>query len=149
MLPRKNVQCPASADCIVTRGQHRCGVVEVLLAPALDKLLELRDQAAAGDLKIAGLNVVNTVLYRTGKYDRIYPPSEDFLFPDEGIRFYFSEDRLNNLTVRPSGTGNSLRFHVQLHSPVDEANLIAKKADLRAQAQALADAIRDLLGAPR
>ena len=115
----------------------------------LKKALELRDRAAAGDLKIAGLNVVNTVLYRTGKYDRIYPPSEDFLFPDEGIRFYFSEDRLNNLTVRPSGTGNSLRFHVQLHSPVDEANLIAMKADLRAQSQSLADAIRDLLGAPR
>jgi hypothetical protein len=94
-------------------------------------------------------------LYRTGKYDRIYPPaapsggSPGFVFPDEGIRFFFDDARLNHLTVRPSGTGNSLRFHAQLQSPVTRANLIAEKQRLRRQVQAVVDDVRVLLDAPR
>jgi hypothetical protein len=88
-------------------------------------------------------------MYRTGKYDRLYPPAGDFVFPDEGVRFYFSEDKMSHLTVRPSGTGNSLRFHVQLHADVDAGNLVANKKKLRAQAVAIADDIRALLDAPR
>jgi phosphomannomutase len=93
--------------------------------------------------------VTQSVIYRTGKYDNLNPPAEDFQFPDEGVRYYFDQERLNHLTVRPSGTTNSLRFHVQLHSPVDAGNLIEKKRELRARARAVADHIRELLGAPR
>jgi phosphoglucomutase len=116
----------------------------------LQKALDLFRKAQSGaKLAIGGLPVLATVMYRTGKYDRIYPPNGDFVFPDEGVRFYFSEDRLSHLTVRPSGTSNSLRFHVQLHSPVTRADLIDKKAFFRACAVAVTDDIRSLLGAPR
>ncbi|MHC4403840.1 MAG: phosphohexomutase domain-containing protein [Planctomycetota bacterium] len=104
--------------------------------------------ARAGDLEIAGLRVTSAVIYRTGKYDKIYEPSYDFQFPDEGVRFYFGT-YLNHLTVRPSGTGNSLRFHVQLHAPDPGAELIAKKQELRRKAKEVADHIRELLKAPR
>src|SRR5205807_1967026 len=100
----------------------------------LNKALELYRAASNSSLKIGGVEVVATSMYRTGKYDRIYPPYENFVFPDEGVRFFFSTDRLNHLTVRPSGTGNSLRFHVQHHSEVNESNLIPLKKELRARA---------------
>ena len=116
----------------------------------LQTALDLFRRVQQGEkIEIGGLPVVSTVMYRTGKYDRLYPPTDDFVFPDEGVRFYFNEDRLSNLTVRPSGTGNSLRFHVQLHSPVTREDLVQKKADLRARAIAIADDIREKLGAPR
>ena len=51
--------------------------------------------------------------------------------------------------MRPSGTGNSLRFHVQVHSFVDEDSLIDKKKELRHDVRAIADHIRELVGAPR
>ena len=55
-----------------------------------------------------GRPVKSAAIYRTEKYDRIYPPTHDYQFPDEGVRFYFDDEGLNHLTVRPSGTGNSL-----------------------------------------
>ena len=115
----------------------------------LNTALKLYRDATAGGVTIGGQKVLATSMYRTGKYDRIYPPSGDFVFPDEGVRFFFNEDRLSHLTVRPSGTGNSLRFHVQLHSDMNEANLIEKKAALRAQAAGIVDDIRAKLGALR
>ena len=84
--------------------------------------------AKAGDLEIGGLPALdNAVIYRTGKYDVLYPATHEFQFPDEGFRFYFSEDKLNHVTIRPSGTGNSLRFHIQLHTTPTKANLIEEK----------------------
>lgn len=80
-------------------------------------------QAMAGELEIAGMPVKSANIYRTGKYDHVYPPSMDFQFPDEGIRLYFDDEKLNYLTIRPSGTGNSLRFHTQLHAMVNEEGL--------------------------
>jgi phosphoglucomutase len=115
----------------------------------LSKTLELSKTAVKGGLEIGGLSVKSTVIYRTGKYDHIYTPSKDFQFPDEGVRFYFDAERLNHLTVRPSGTTNSLRFHIQLHSAVDEHDLIEKKGQLRQLARNIADHIRDKVGAPR
>ena len=115
----------------------------------LGTALELFRAAQKGGVEIAGQQVLGAVMYRTGKYDRIYPSSGDFVFPDEGVRFYFSEDHLSHLTVRPSGTGNSLRFHVQLHTPVDRTTLVAKKKELRARTVAITDAIRAKLGALR
>jgi len=105
--------------------------------------------AKAGGLKIGGLEVTGTVIYRTGKYDHVYPQTPDWAFPDEGIRFYFG-DKLNHLTIRPSGTGNALRIHIQLHTfEVNEKDLIGKKLAMRKDTRAVADHIRELLGAPR
>ena len=116
----------------------------------LNTALGMYRAGTAGGLKIAGLEVLGTAMYRTGKYDRIYPPSGDFVFPDEGVRFYFAEDKLSHLTIRPSGTGNSLRFHVQLHDPeVNEGNLVGKKNALRIKCKEIVDEIREKLGAPR
>ncbi|MEY3368429.1 MAG: alpha-phosphoglucomutase [Bacteroidota bacterium] len=105
--------------------------------------------ALAGGFSIGGLPVSHAVIYRTGKYDHVYPPTPDWVFPDEGVRFYFG-DWLNHLTVRPSGTGNALRLHIQLHTfDVNEGNLVAQKQQLRQQARQIANHIRELLGAPR
>jgi phosphoglucomutase len=104
--------------------------------------------ALAGDLEIGGCPVTSAVLYRTGKYDAIYPPSADFRFPDEGVRFYFG-DRLNHATVRPSGTGNSLRFHVQLRDRDPRADLVGRKQELMSRAKRITDHLRKLLKAPR
>lgn len=104
--------------------------------------------AKAGDLQIAGLKVTSAAIYRTGKYDAIYQPTYDFQFPDEGIRFYFG-NQLNHCTVRPSGTGNSLRFHVQLHEPDPRSDLIGSKKRLLDKAREIADDLREILKAPR
>ncbi len=105
--------------------------------------------AKAGGLKIGGQEVSDAVIYRTGKYDHVYPPTPDWIFPDEGVRFYFG-DAYNHLTIRPSGTGNALRIHIQLHTQeVTAQNLILQKEVYRRRARAIADHIRELLGAPR
>ncbi len=105
--------------------------------------------ALSGALEIGGLPVKAASIYRTGKYDAIYPPTADFQFPDEGIRYFFDNERLSHVTVRPSGTGNSLRFHVQLHARPTESELIASKQQLLTRGKAIMDGIRTLLGAPR
>ena len=114
----------------------------------LKKALSLYRLGLAGDLKIGGLPVKSASIYRTGKYDRIYPKTDDFQFPDEGIRFYFGQGRLNHLTIRPSGTSNALRFHIQLHHPVDESNLIGKKKELHETTKKIMKDIREKVGAP-
>jgi phosphoglucomutase len=116
----------------------------------LKRALEIMWKASSPKgLEIGGYAVKSTVIYRTGKYDHVYPPSKDFQFPDEGIRFYFDDERLSHVIIRPSGTTNSLRFHVQLQSRVDEDSLIAKKQELREKAVAVATHVRELVGAPR
>ncbi len=93
---------------------------------------------------LGGLQVVSATVYPTGKYDAINYPG----FPDEGYRFYFDGDRNSHLTIRPSGTSNALRFHVQLfggHPPRD--TLIRKKAELGATASRIVKDIRQLIGA--
>jgi phosphoglucomutase len=106
--------------------------------------------ALSGDLEIAGLPVKSACIYRTGKYDTIYPPTYDFQFPDEGVRFYFDDEKLQHTTIRPSGTGNSLRFHIQLHDgSVKESNLIEKKEKLLFKGREIMNNIRQLLKAPR
>ncbi|MBN1163004.1 MAG: hypothetical protein JXB45_00360, partial [Candidatus Krumholzibacteriota bacterium] len=105
--------------------------------------------ALAGDLEIGGRKVKSAVIYRTGKYDVIYPRTHDFSFPDEGVRFFFDEEKLNHLTVRPSGTGNSLRFHIQLHEVPAAENLLRVKATLRRDGRRIMDSLREMLRAPR
>ncbi len=113
------------------------------------KAQEYHKQVKNGDFEIAGNKVLSSVVYRTGKYDQIYPPSADFEFPDEGFRFFFDEARRQHLTIRPSGTGNSLRFHIQLHAMPTEQNLIETKAEIRKKGKAIMDELRELLDAPR
>jgi phosphoglucomutase len=115
----------------------------------LVRALNFHEAALAGSFELGGLPVKGSVIYRTGKYDNIYPPSQDFQFPDEGIRFFFDDKKLQHVTVRPSGTGNSLRFHIQLHALPTEANLIQKKKELKDRAGVIMDDLRLKLGAPR
>jgi phosphoglucomutase len=103
--------------------------------------------ALCGDVEMGGLPVTSACIYRTGKYDAIYPPSYDFQFPDEGVRFFFDHERLDHVTIRPSGTGNSLRFHVQLHAQVTEADLVANKEKLRTQGKRILKDVRKKLKA--
>lgn len=106
--------------------------------------------ALSGDLEIADIPVKSACIYRTGKYDIIYPPSYDFQFPDEGVRFFFDDEKTQHVTIRPSGTGNALRFHVQLHdNSVTKSNLIEKKEQLLSKGRAIMDCVRELLKAPR
>ncbi|MGQ9575598.1 MAG: hypothetical protein ACUVUC_09790 [Thermoguttaceae bacterium] len=104
--------------------------------------------ALTGDLEIAGCRASSAAIYRTGKYDAIYKPTYDFQFPDEGVRFYL-QTRFDHITVRPSGTGNSLRFHIQLREPDPRPNLLQAKERLLRKAKAIADHLRQMLKAPR
>jgi phosphomannomutase len=113
------------------------------------KALEFHTSVQTRGFEIAGVPVKSSVIYRTGKYDAIYPPSTDFVFPDEGVRYFLDDEKLNHVTVRPSGTGNSLRFHIQLHAEPTESNLIEVKEQTRAKGREIMDDLRRLLGAPR
>ncbi len=108
---------------------------EELFANHKDKIIEL-----------GGMSVKHAVVYRTGKYDAINWEG----FPDEGYRFYFDDDRLSHMTIRPSGTSNALRFHVQLFGghPSRET-LIDEKARLRATMIKMVEDVRTLIGAPK
>ena len=99
----------------------------------LRRALSLFQKAKVGELEIAGMKVKSAYILRTGKYDHVYPPSLDFQFPDEGIRLYFDDERLNSITIRPSGTGNSLRFHTQLYSMINDERLDVSKAENKAR----------------
>jgi len=105
--------------------------------------------ALAGNLEIAGRQVKSAAIYRTGKYDSIYPPTYDFQFPDEGIRFYLDELKMEHVTIRPSGTGNSLRFHIQLHRSPSESNLPDIKAEVYKEGRIIMADIRRLLKAEK
>lgn len=115
----------------------------------LDKVEELLAGQAGGSsrqtLELGGLNVQSATAYRTGKYDAVNWPG----FPDEGYRFFFDAERKSHLTVRPSGTSNALRFHVQLFGghPSRE-RLIEAKAKLRATTTQIVRDVRELIGAP-
>ncbi len=111
----------------------------------LDKAEGLYADCARSPFALGGMPVTGTVAYRTGKYDAINWPG----FPDEGYRFYFDAERRSHLTIRPSGTSNALRFHVQLyggHPARDE--LIAKKGTLRKTAAQVVQDVRGMIGAP-
>jgi len=110
----------------------------------LDKAEALFAGHASQPFELAGMKVASAVAYRTGKYDAINWPG----FPDEGYRFFFDADRRSHLTIRPSGTSNALRFHVQLfggHPSKDE--LIDVKAELRARTVQAVKDVRALIGA--
>ncbi|NQT22468.1 MAG: hypothetical protein HQ579_03400, partial [Candidatus Omnitrophica bacterium] len=93
---------------------------------------------------IAGLPVIGAVEFKTGKYDENHYPG----FPDEGIRFFFADENLksgepfsnskNYITIRPSGTSQTIRFYTQLFANVNQENLVALKYKTSRRAEALA-----------
>ena len=114
----------------------------------LDKSMQLyEDFKKQGHLNIAGFNVVDADFYATGKYDELHGyPKDSYEFPDEGIRFYLDESRLNYLTIRPSGTSQCLRYHIQLKAEdVSRENLLAKKMETYRQAQAVVQEARRIV----
>lgn len=69
---------------------------------------------------MAGLSVIGAMEFKTTKYDKDHYEG----FPDEGIRFFFADSGLNPgdsftmsrnyITIRPSGTSQTIRFYTQL-----------------------------------
>ncbi len=94
-------------------------------------------------LSLDGLPVRSSETYVAGKYaDAHQWPG----FPDEGIRFYFDKERLNYLTVRPSGTSQCLRFHIQLKAEnLTRSGLAQQKHETRMRARRIIHAMRDLI----
>ncbi|MCM8768766.1 MAG: hypothetical protein NC911_03675, partial [Candidatus Omnitrophica bacterium] len=95
----------------------------------LKEVEKLSTQVKEGrQINIGQYRVSRVETYRTGKYDRVHQWEG---FPDEGIRFFFGEGGMNYLTVRPSGTSQCLRIHIQLkgEEPTEE-NLLEKKKEI-------------------
>lgn len=101
------------------------------------------------EVSFAGFRTKCVESYRTGKYDALHRWKHHDLpyfngFPDEGIRFFFDDEKLNHLTVRPSGTSNCLRFHVQLKAnDVNETNLVDKKREYYQLAKEIVADVRE------
>jgi phosphomannomutase len=121
----------------------------------LRESLKLIDTVPSG-LKIGNRTVTRTETYKTGKYDIQHGHTsatgfdsknrETFWFPDEGIRFYF-EDDFNHLTIRPSGTSQSLRFHIQLREQdVNKENLQMKRISLDSEIESMFETIGEMVG---
>jgi phosphoglucomutase len=114
--------------------------IEVLRA--VDRLREEVEEGRKPE--IGGKTIVAVDAYRTGKYDALHRWEG---FPDEGIRFFFDETRVNHLTARPSGTSQCLRFHVQLKADgVTRGDLLQKKVEVHRMARAIAKDARKLFG---
>ncbi len=112
----------------------------------LDKSLAIAARVNQGGMKIGPRQATRSSIYWTGKYDK-----ENGMvgFPDEGIRLWFGSD-LDYATIRPSGTTNSLRFHVQLHGGSHPGSTAWEhRIRLEKEAREIVDAIRDLVEAPR
>ncbi|MDD5060362.1 MAG: methyltransferase domain-containing protein, partial [Candidatus Omnitrophica bacterium] len=87
----------------------------------LKKVQQWMQQANAhpGEFMIAGRKVLGAVEFARGAYDKQHYPG----FPDEGVRFFFADSQLkdgdpftnsrNYITIRPSGTSQTIRFYVQ------------------------------------
>jgi len=110
----------------------------------LKKVDNLRKRVNDGEtISIGGKKVLTTEIYRTGKYDEIHYWKG---FPDEGIRFFFDRNQLNHITIRPSGTSQCLRFHVQIKvENVTRENLIDKKIENYKLAKSIVAEMRRLL----
>jgi len=94
----------------------------------LKKADSLRKDILKGEnVSFGGKKVSKVETYKTGKYDVLHRWKG---FPDEGIRFFFEDNKkkVNHLTIRPSGTSQCLRFHVQVKMEgVTRKNLLKKK----------------------
>jgi phosphomannomutase len=110
----------------------------------LDKAERLFAEWKTARTVLGGQAVRGATAYRTGKYDAINWHG----FPDEGYRFYFDDECRSHVTLRPSGTSNALRFHVQLFGGFpSRRELIPRKAELRKTAVNTVADLRRLIGA--
>ena len=110
----------------------------------LKRCAELGERVRDGEsLSLNGSPVLSSEIFVAGKYaDAHQWPG----FPDEGIRFYFDEERLNYLTVRPSGTSQCFRFHIQLKAEKLTRNRLAEiKHETRIRARGIIAAMRELV----
>ena len=110
----------------------------------LRRCAELGQRVRDGEsLSLDGLPVRSSETFVAGKYaDAHQWPG----FPDEGIRFYFDEERFSYLTVRPSGTSQCLRFHIQLKAEnLSHRGLAQQKYETRKRARRIIHAMRDLI----
>jgi phosphoglucomutase len=98
-----------------------------------------QDFESGKELCFAGKKVVSIERYATGKYDKLHHWNGFF---DEGIRFFFDSEKLNYMTVRPSGTSHCIRFHIQLHKSVSKKDLFEKKAETYNKAKEIIQATR-------
>lgn len=112
----------------------------------LDGAEDLFRRAREGGFELGGRRVTSGYKYATGKYDVVndWPG-----FPDEGVRLYFDSE-FDYMTIRPSGTTNSLRFHVQFYAGAEDPGRVwARRVALDHEAKGLVTEVRDLIGAPR
>jgi len=110
----------------------------------LKRCAELGERVREGEsLSLDGNPVLSSETFVAGKYAEAHQwPG----FPDEGIRFYFDEERLDYLTVRPSGTSQCFRFHIQLKAEnLSRARLAEQKQATRQRARRMIDAMRGLV----
>ncbi len=118
--------------------------------------LKIADEVMTKKITIGQRRVGRCEIYRTGKYDTQhghtpdqgfdYSKRETYWFPDEGVRFYFEND-FNHLTIRPSGTSQSLRFHIQLReTDIKRENLNNRRSKLEKEIQAMFDEVGERLG---
>jgi phosphoglucomutase len=92
-------------------------------------------------LKIAGLPILNTKKYSTGRYDEKYWKN----FPDEGIRFFLNS-KDNHITIRSSGTEPKIRIFVQYKvTEITTQNLLEKKIHGENLVKKIAEEIKLLL----
>ena len=110
----------------------------------LRRCVKLSKQVQSGQsLTLAGTPVIESEIFSVGKYAEAHRWMD---FPDEGIRFYFDEDRWSYLTVRPSGTSQCLRYHIQLKAQnLTRDNIIQKKVDTNRLAQRMISDIRTMV----
>jgi phosphomannomutase len=113
-----------------------------------------KDVMSGKEVKFGELKVERVESYRTGKYDALHRWKQDETlpyfngFPDEGIRFFFNrENDWDHLTVRPSGTSQCLRFHVQIKAKgLTESNLCSKKIECTQKAKVIVEDVRKMVG---
>ena len=108
----------------------------------LRRCADLGERVREGkSISLDGLPVLSSETFVAGKYaDAHQWPG----FPDEGIRFYFDEERLNYMTVRPSGTSQCFRFHMQLQVENPTRHRLAQqKYEARLRARRMIAAMRE------
>jgi phosphoglucomutase len=109
---------------------------------------------------LAGMPVIGAVQWQSGRYDDKHYEG----FPDEGIRFFFPDENLkpgddftksrNYITIRPSGTSQTIRFYTQLFTKIPEelqGDALGRKKWIREQQANLVSlrAQKELLEATR
>ncbi len=110
----------------------------------LKRCAELGERVRNGQsLLLDGHPVLSSDTFVAGKYADVHQWAD---FPDEGIRFYFDEEKINHLTVRPSGTSQCFRFHIQLKAEdLSRNGLEEQKQETRLRARRMINAMRGLV----